>query len=69
MKATNKIPAWRSTSAADRVDQCRSMLHIHGFMTEAENDRVNARIEKWAAKEGVRRQALTNSKSTGASES
>ena len=55
MKANEKIPAWEETICAERVDECRMMLHIHGFLSESENDRVNARIEKWAAKDGVRR--------------
>lgn len=55
MKANDTIPKWEEMIAAERVDQCRMMLHIHGFLSEAENERVNARIEKWAAKDGVRR--------------
>lgn len=55
MKANAKIPAWDAEIAAERVDQCRSMLYMHGFLTDSENDRVNERIEKWAEKDGVRR--------------
>jgi len=55
MKATDTIPKWPAEIAAERVDQCRAMLHIHGFLTESESNRVNARIEKWAAKDGVKR--------------
>ena len=58
MKATDKSPVWKSQLAAKRVDQCRAMLHIHGFLSDSEDARVNARIEKWAAKDGVHRRPL-----------
>lgn len=56
MKATDKSPAWEEQIAAERVDQCRMMLHVHGFLSDSEDARVNKRIEKWAAKDGVRRE-------------
>lgn len=30
----------------ERLQQCRSMLYLHGFLTDAERDRVNARLAK-----------------------
>ena len=56
LTATEKMPAWGSETVAQRLDHCRAMLNIHGFLSEAENDRVSARIERWAANHGVKRQ-------------
>lgn len=56
MKPKDRSPEWEPTIAAERVDMCRALLHIHGFLSDAEDRRVNARIEKWAAAEGVYRE-------------
>jgi hypothetical protein len=58
MKASESIPAWKATTCAQRVDECRAMLYLHGFLTDSESERVNARIEKWAAKDGVIRKPV-----------
>lgn len=66
MKATDKSPVWESTIAAERVDQCRTMLHIHGFLSDSEDARVDARITKWAKKDGVTRRPAVVRKSKAA---
>lgn len=37
----------------ERLQQCRSMLYLHGFLTDAERDRVNARLAKETQKHTV----------------
>lgn len=47
MSELNKdVPPWPSTNMLERLQQCRSMLYLHGFLTDAERDRVNARLAK-----------------------
>lgn len=31
----------------DKVEFCRGLLHIHGFITETENTKVKQRIHNW----------------------
>jgi len=47
MSTDDKAPTWKSESARQRVYLCKAMLYIHGFLTEAENCRVEKRILKW----------------------
>ncbi len=56
MKPKDTIPEWPKTNAAARVDACRTMLALHGFLSDTENERVAKRIDKWAAKGGVFRE-------------
>jgi hypothetical protein len=55
IKANETFPEWAPEIAAERIDMCRAVLHIHGFLSDSEDARVNKRIEKWAEKDGVRR--------------
>lgn len=47
MKPAESVEVWKKSSALDRVQMCRVMLHLHGFLSGAENDRVQQRIKKW----------------------
>ena len=44
--AKKKLPAWKSETTAERIHKCRMMLHLHGFLTDAENERVKRRQVK-----------------------
>jgi hypothetical protein len=46
MAAIDKVDAWPETSMLERLMDCRLMLLIHGFLTEAEGDKVKSRIVK-----------------------
>ena len=47
---SSPIIAWQATTALTRFHACRVMLGLHGFLSDAESERVNARIEKWRQK-------------------
>lgn len=36
--------------ALDRVMFCKSLLYLHGFLTEAESARIHKRMVKWIEK-------------------
>lgn len=40
------VQAWPITTIAARLGACRAMLYLHGFITDAENDRIHARLIK-----------------------
>lgn len=40
---------WTQQTAAQRFNTCRVMLYIHGFISDAEKARIDARIDKWLA--------------------
>lgn len=42
---------WKSEEAYVRVEKCRVMLVLHGFLSAAENQRVKSRIQEWAARQ------------------
>lgn len=46
---------WHSLSVFTRIEDCRFMLRVHGFLTDAESDRVTKRIDKWLAMHGMKR--------------
>jgi hypothetical protein len=46
IKLNAEAPAWPVTNMLERLQQCRSMLYLHGFLSDAERDRVNARLHK-----------------------
>lgn len=54
MRPIDKLKAWKSEIAIDRVLGCAAMLHCHGFLSDAERNRVQSRIEKWLTKHGVK---------------
>jgi len=47
MKPYDLLKSWRSESAVDRVEGCRVLLHVHGFLTDGENEKVAKRIARW----------------------
>lgn len=40
----DSVPAWPKQPLLARVGACRAMLHIYGFLSDAENKKVHARI-------------------------
>ncbi len=48
MKPTDKLRSWKSESAYDRMQCCRSVLWVHGFLTDVENRKIQNRLKKWA---------------------
>lgn len=40
---------WEGGDNAERVMDCVRMLHVHGFLSEAERDRAVRRVQKWYA--------------------
>ena len=53
MKPTDKLSILKSSNALDRIEYCRSLLGIHGFITESEEEKIRARILKWCDKNKV----------------
>lgn len=49
LRPTDEMPTWKANPAT-----CAMMLHIHGFITDAERLKVQARIEKWCRKHHVK---------------
>jgi len=45
-KRTDKVVEWKSETFMLRIDKCRAMLSLHGYLTEAENNKVRSRITK-----------------------
>lgn len=46
IKLNADVPSWPSTNMLERLQQCRSMLYLHGFLTDAEKERINSRLKK-----------------------
>ena len=44
MSDTKKVPAWPAQTRLDRLDACRAMLYIHGFLAERENANIRIRL-------------------------
>lgn len=42
--ARRLIPAWQKELTAIRLQRCRAMLYLHGYLSDAENERVAARL-------------------------
>lgn len=55
LKPKELATVWNAESIYDRVEECRFMLKVHGFLSEGESDRVIKRIDKWLAMHGMRR--------------
>lgn len=45
-----KVVAWKKEPAIERLARCKGMLYVHGFITEAENRRIQERMIRWAVK-------------------
>lgn len=50
MKPNDKLKALKADTAIDRLHYCKAMLHLHGFITDAEAAKVYKRMCKWVAK-------------------
>lgn len=47
MKPLDKLSAWVKSDALTRIEMCRVMLGLHGFLTRAEEQKVEKRIKAW----------------------
>ncbi|MCK9569381.1 hypothetical protein M0R72_10625 [Candidatus Pacearchaeota archaeon] len=54
MKPYDLLRQWKAEAAIDRVEGCRILLHIHGFLSDSENYKVKKRIEKWHEKQAAK---------------
>lgn len=54
LRPSEEMPTWKANPAILRVLTCAVMLHLHGFITDAERLKVQARIEKWCRKHHVK---------------
>ncbi len=43
------VPAWNAQPLIERIKTCRVMLYQHGFITDAERERIDKRIDKHEA--------------------
>lgn len=50
MKPTDSATAWKKSTAMERAAMCKAFLAIHGFLSDAENERVGVRLLKWVRK-------------------
>lgn len=55
LKPTDSAQYWSANPVHERIEDCRFMLRVHGFLSDAESDRISKRIEKWLAMHGMRR--------------
>ena len=59
LKPTDDIKAWDTCKVHERIDDCRFLLKVHGFLSEAESDRVLKRMDRWLRLHGYRRVVKT----------
>jgi len=52
LKPYDKFPAWKSETCLRRMLACAGALHVHGFMSDSERDKVQKRLHKWLLKRG-----------------
>lgn len=45
---------WPVVTIGERIQACKSMLSIHGFLTDAEAERVQKRIDDWKRQEAAK---------------
>jgi len=45
----------RALKFIERLLDAKSLLVIHGIISDSENARVNARLDRWAKKHGLKR--------------
>jgi len=52
-----KMVAWKAESFHDRLERCRAMLAIHGYLPDSQSNRIRERIQRdrLKVKEGGRR--------------
>lgn len=51
------MSTWGECSYFHRLQQCRAMLHLHGCLTDAEDDKVIQRILKVTGQNKAKRKA------------
>jgi hypothetical protein len=47
MKPLDKTMSLPAQTFFERIQYCRKMLVIHGFLSDAENEKAHKRIAKW----------------------
>ena len=47
MKPDSTVPKWPSELVTRRLENCRKMLAIHGFLSASESEKVEKRIQRW----------------------
>lgn len=50
LKPRDDPGTWEQPTVYERVDACRAMLFLHGFMTPAQNEAVKKKMWKWWTK-------------------
>ena len=48
------IDAWEPETVLKRLIRCKSMLYMHGYLTDSENRKCFERLEKRVRKEGAK---------------
>jgi hypothetical protein len=62
-KLSQQASVWTPETMLQRFVRCRAMLHVHGYLSQAESDKVQRRIVK-AAKCEVAAEKTTPTKRT-----
>ena len=44
---SEKASTWKNTTLQERIRLCISMLHVRGFLSDAECRKVVKRVRKW----------------------
>ena len=52
MKPTDRLRAINKDTGLGRIEYCRAMLTLHGFLSDGETDKVKDRIKKWCKRHG-----------------
>lgn len=47
LKPDDKCQSTKYQDVRDKIEHCRTMLHLHDFLSDGENARVIGRISKW----------------------
>lgn len=53
LKPLDKVSSWKSETRLERLRNCASMLYVHQFLTDREQERVQKRLVKWISRHGV----------------
>ena len=56
-RVKNNMTPHKALQMVERFLHAKSLLVIHGLMSDSERDRVNVRIDKWAIQHGLKRAA------------
>jgi hypothetical protein len=47
MNPNDRAMDWTDQTLLERMQWCRSMLHVHSLLSEAENRNVGKRLKQW----------------------